>query len=167
MADTTDSPPRSKKFRTKYAKADQKFKLEYSKTFPNIIEKSKLGDLYAFCRICQSDVSVRHGGLHDIKKHIGSKKHESISKSFASTSKVSEFFCGSSDQSVIKAEVLFTEFLIEHAIPISVSDHCAKLFRKMFPDSKIATKYASARTKTSNIVLTLGQFTSEKVAEHY
>ncbi len=122
--------------RKKYAKADQKFKAEYSKTYP-IIAKSKLGDLYGFCSVCQTDFSIRHGGLYDVKKHVASKKHESLSKTLESTKKVSSFFCPQQDQSVIRAEVLFTEFLIEHAVPLAVSDHSGKLFRHMFPDSKV------------------------------
>ena len=50
---------------------------------------------------------------------------------------------------VTKAELLFTNFLIEHNLPLATADHAGPLFRKMFPDSKIAEKYACARTKTT------------------
>jgi hypothetical protein len=50
---------------------------------------------------------------------------------------------------VTNAEVLFTNFLIEHNVPIAVSDHAGSLFRKMFPDSEIAKKYGCARTSIS------------------
>ena len=42
------------------------------------------------------------------------------------------------------AEILFTNFLIVHNVPIAVSDHAGPLFRKMFPDSEIAKKYGCA-----------------------
>ena len=53
---------------------------------------------------------------------------------------------------VIKAEVLFSGFLVEHNIPPAVSDHAGPLFRKMFPDSAIAKKYSCARTKTTAVL---------------
>ena len=49
---------------------------------------------------------------------------------------------------VARAEGLFAAFIVEHNVPIAVADHAAQLFRSMFPDSKIAKKFSSARTKT-------------------
>ena len=40
---------------------------------------------------------------------------------------------------VINAEVTFTDFLVEHNMQLSASDHAGACFRKMFPDSKIAS----------------------------
>ena len=37
------------------------------------------------------------------------------------------FFATSSDVSVINAEVLTSEFIIEHSLPLSVLDHCSKI----------------------------------------
>jgi hypothetical protein len=51
-----------------------------------------------------------------------------------------------------KAEVLAAKFIVEHNLPISVSDHLGPLFRQMFPDSTIAKNYASAHTKTNCIM---------------
>jgi hypothetical protein len=41
-----------------------------------------------------------------------------------------------SDQ-VTTAELLFTDFLVEHNIPLAAADHSSKLFSQMFPDSEI------------------------------
>ena len=49
----------------------------------------------------------------------------------------------------MKGELLFTNFLIEHNLPLATADHAGPLFWKMFPDSKIAEKYSRARTKTT------------------
>ena len=49
------------------------------------------------------------------------------------------------DQKVMKAELLFSGFLVEHT--------AKKLFRKMFPDSKIMYKYWCGHTKAT-IMLT-------------
>ena len=39
------------------------------------------------------------------------------------------------EQKVVKAELLFSGFLVKHNLPLSTADHAAKLFRNMFPDS--------------------------------
>ena len=36
------------------------------------------------------------------------------------------------DNAVIRAEAMFTSFLVEHNIALSAADHAAKLFNKMF-----------------------------------
>ena len=48
---------------------------------------------------------------------------------------------------VARAEGLFAAFIVKHNNPIAVADHAAQLFRSMLPDSKIAEKFSSARTK--------------------
>ena len=45
------------------------------------------------------------------------------------------------DQKVVKAKLLFSAFLVEHKLPLTTADHAAKLFRNIFPDSKIVNKY--------------------------
>ena len=40
----------------------------------------------------------------------------------------------------MRAEALFTEFIVEHHLPLACADHTWQLFRKMSPDSNIATK---------------------------
>ena len=47
----------------------------------------------------------------------------------------------------MKAEPLFSGFLVEHNLPLSSADHVAKLLRNMFPDSKIVNKYQCGCTK--------------------
>ena len=44
---------------------------------------------------------------------------------------------------------MFTKFLVEHDIAFNVADHASKLFQRMFPDSKIASRFRSCRTKTT------------------
>ena len=71
------------------------------------------------------------------------------------TSKINSYFssaASNSDTSVIKAECLFTKFLVEHNLSISAADHAGPLFRKMFPDSIIAYKYRCAKTKSISFI---------------
>ena len=56
------------------------------------------------------------------------------------------------DQKVVKAKLLFSGFLFEHELSLTTADHAAKLFRNMFPDSKIVNKYRCGRTKTTHML---------------
>lgn len=145
-------------------RAYQKFKKEYAQQFP--VSTSSLGEYHAFCTVCSVDFLISHGGVNDIKKHIKSKKHLDQSKVRANTPRISNFFASSSgDHNVIQAETLFTEFIIEHNLPLAVADHASRIFRKMFPDSEIAKKYGCGRTKTSYIVETLAMDTQQNIVE--
>ena len=64
-----------------------------------------------------------------------------------------------------KAEALFTAFLVEHNLPLSVADHAGPLFKEMFPDSAIAKKYKCGRTKTREVVTVLATEAREETIE--
>ena len=49
---------------------------------------------------------------------------------------------------VLNAEVMVANFIVQHNLPIATADLLAQLFKSVFPDSKIAASYASAKTKT-------------------
>ena len=51
-----------------------------------------------------------------------------------------------------KAEILHTNFIIQHNMLFLTADHMTHLYPKMFPDSKIANQFACSRTKTSCIL---------------
>ena len=102
---------------------------------------------YAYCKYCKQDFSIQHGGRDDCRRHIKSKKHVDYSKLQSGNHKVSSFFETKEspiELQVTNAEVLFTNFLIEHNVPIAVSDLAGPLLRKMYPDSEIAKKYGCA-----------------------
>ena len=130
----------------------QSFLDKYSTEWP-CLSRSRISKHHAFCSVCDSNFSVAHSGRYDCKIHIESAKHKTAaqSTSHTDTPKLSFFSSFSSDTSVIKAEVMFTDFLIEHNIPLAVADHAGPLFRKMFGDSKIAAQYSCAQTKTRSI----------------
>ena len=109
---------------------------------------------------CEND----HGGKFDVEKTHENKETHRITNS---NTKVTSYLqqSSSADMNTINAEVLFIEFLIEHGLPLAVADHIGPLFKRMFPDSKIAEKYACARTKSSHIVRCLAEDTSLKIAE--
>ena len=78
---------------------------------------------------------------------------------------IQNFFVSSNDLGSIRAETLFTNFLVEHNVPLSVADHFGPLLKKMCPDSEIAKKYACARTKTGSIVRTLADDDERTIRE--
>jgi hypothetical protein len=142
----------------------QRFKDEYMN---GIIQHSILGQHHAHCILCGNDFNICHGGKYDVEKHLKTKKHVELARLTDSNTKVTSYLQqnSSADMNIINAEVLFTEFLVEHGLPLAVTDHVGPLFKRMFPDSKIAEKYACARTKSSNIVRCLAEDTSRKIAE--
>ena len=71
------------------------------------------------------------------------------------TRKITNSFLSEKDDvstMVIGAEVKFAAFLLQHNLPIAAADHAGPLFHSMFPDSRIASYYGSARTKTTSII---------------
>ena len=59
------------------------------------------------------------------------------------------------------AELMMTQFIVEHNLPISAADHMTHLFPAMFPDSKIASQFACKRTKTTHLI---HEITGEQVS---
>jgi hypothetical protein len=69
----------------------------------------------------------------------------------------------SGDMKVMKAELLFSNFLVEHNLPLSVADHATPLFKAMFPDSATAEKFSCRRTKATSLVHYLSCSAQEKI----
>ena len=84
------------------------------------------------------------------------------------SNKITSFFAptySTLDESVIRAETMFTSFLVEHNIALSASDHASKLFKSMFlvpgvNPRDIIERYACGRTKTIAIVHEVANDTS-------
>ena len=92
--------------------------------------------------------------LGDLTDHVKTSVHDRNSAARANTRSIPSMFMPGADSSVINAEMLFTDFLGEHNIALSVANHAGNLFSKMFPDSQVAKKFSCGRTKTSQIVKT-------------
>ena len=96
------------------------------------------------------------GGSGDIRKHIASHKHKrnvELEQRALQGARSITTMMKKDDFSIIRAEVTFTDFLVEHSIPLAVSDHAGRLFRKIFPGSPIAQQYECTRTKPRNKTL--------------
>ena len=53
---------------------------------------------------------------------------------------------------VTRAKVMVSNFIVQHNLPLATTDHFGLLIKIIFPDSKIASSYSSAKTKTTAIV---------------
>ncbi|XP_033120230.1 uncharacterized protein LOC117119513 [Anneissia japonica] len=133
----------------KKAKYACSFKPDFTKMYPCIIGV-KSDSHAAKCTVCNLVFTVRHGGKNDVDKHIKGKKHEKCAKEIAQN-QTFKFTSqsGSLKEKLIRAEVLFTAFILEHNLPFA--QHANQLFKQMFPDSEVAKEYKCSYTKTAAI----------------
>ena len=120
--------------------------------FTGWLAKSNMGESHAYCRLCNKDFKVDHGGVNDVNKHSKTASHTKNQQAQNCTKPAFNFFTRPDDDGVTKAEIVFSYFLAEHNLPFTVADHFTKLCKVMFPDSKIATKFSCGRTKATQIV---------------
>ncbi|KAG1682401.1 CCR4-NOT transcription complex subunit 4 [Nymphon striatum] len=106
------------------------------------ISKSSKGEHYAFCTPCRRDISISHGGRHDIVTHAKTSLHKESVDNLSKTSKLTKWVATSNELSTIRAETacLFTSLFIEHKIP--VASHVGPLLRKAFPNSGEVKKFS-------------------------
>lgn len=159
MSDYEDSPPGSPREprRKKYCHVDSKYQSEWS--FQYRMKRSKKGETYAFCTVCNMDFSVAGGGVHQVKRHCQNKKHTNLMKELKGHPTIQEALMSSHAEAaqhfrdqVTCAELYFARFIVEHNIPFAAADHFNRLCSVMFPDSKIAKEYACARTKVAALI---------------
>ena len=95
-------------------------------------------------------------GLGDVKQHCRTPHHKTMEKSVKNTSKVGNIFASTAsdegNDSVIRAEVMHINFIVQHNLSFLTADHLAPMYSKMFPNSKIAQKFRCAETKTTAIL---------------
>ncbi len=111
-----------------------------------------VGNTYARCSICGTDISTSHGGRNDVAKHIGTTKHKDMAAALSSSRTVSTFFRAQSSPKVIEAEAHSALFVAKHNLSFLSSEHAAKLFGKMFSDSEIAKSFSCGCTKCAALV---------------
>ena len=65
----------------------------------------------------------------------------------------------SNDYDTIRAETLWTLYVVEHNMPFTSSDSFSDIAKVIFPDSKVAREFCRRRTKMTAIARTMGQET--------
>ena len=144
---TSSAGPVAKRF-----KRLSKFQSEWARYN---MSASKKGPSYVHCKVCAVDISVAGGGVHEVKRHIETRKHKENAKGMANQCTLTSTMLQSKsslEHDITTAELYFTTFVAEHNLPFLASDHFTKLCKVMFPDSKIAEGFSCARTKTTAIV---------------
>ena len=89
------------------------------------------------------------------EREISRESHKRNVASLSSQKKVTETFLSSSNplvDKVSRAEVKVAAMLVQNNIPLSLADELTPLFQDIFPDSEIATKFSSRRTKTACVI---------------
>ena len=107
------------------------------------------------CIPCDKDLSCSHQGLKDVKDHCNKPSHLQAHSSLKKQSRLPSSFTGensSKRKKVLNAEVMVSNFIVQHNLSISVADHLDQLFKNIFPDSQIASSYACPKIKTFCII---------------
>ena len=92
-------------------------------------------------------------GLYDLKHHFKTALHK-YKLEIKKGASIKTFFAQPQQEadSITRAEVLFTNFVAQHNLAASIADHFCDLAVVIFPDSAIAKKFSSKRTKTTLII---------------
>ena len=122
-----------------------------NKSFAEHVPVDKKPDK-AFCKPCKKELTAVVTAL---RKHRETAYHKEKVSALADPFIVrldSMLVDRGTQSSVQDAEIKMAGFLSEHDLPFKVMDHLSDLLPKIFPDSKIASRFKSKRTKTTNIV---------------
>lgn len=142
-----DGPLKKAKYASKF---QEKWKCQF-----DCITNSDQGEMFAYCRACNTNFSVSYGGKSDVIRHLSTLLHKQNSECIEGNKKLTEMFqkkTSKLEDSVNRAEVLFTYFIAEHNVPFLLADHFSYLCKIMFPNSAIAKRFSCKRTKTTHIL---------------
>ncbi|KAI4467164.1 hypothetical protein MML48_2g00016134 [Holotrichia oblita] len=112
-------------------------------------KNTKKGHELAFCQLCHCDITAHKT---DLVRHSKSEKHILNERQVASNEKVKNITFFSEDDSVKRAEIKLAAFLASNNLPFIMMDTLSPLCSNLFPDSKIASKLAIRRTKSTMVV---------------
>ena len=73
----------------KKARRESKFQQEW-KDYGMV--GSTRGPTFARCKLCNTDISVAHGGVNDVKKHLATSKHQEMANSVSSSESLRAYF---------------------------------------------------------------------------
>lgn len=127
----------------KKTKPSCKYRDQWDSEF-TFLKRSRVGDSHAFCRICNCDAS-QHEKSAKHKRGLEAQKHAQAMSAFV-TRNATE-----ADQ-VTSAEVKMAMLCAKNNIPFSFHDDFNKCVADMFPDSAIARKYSTGKTKATQLI---------------
>lgn len=109
----------------------------------------------AFCKYCNKEFSIAHGGKSDVTQHCQGAEHKKNKITVASSSSLKSFFTvknSAESDKLAFAELTLVFHTVKHNLSYNSMDCGHKLFPKLFEDSKIATKVSCGRTKAESIL---------------
>ncbi|XP_013858856.1 uncharacterized protein LOC106514241 [Austrofundulus limnaeus] len=118
------------------------------------LKKSRVGHNYTFCKICNCDFSVSHGGRNDVRQHEKSVKHKRGLEAQKHAQAMSPFVTRNATEAdqVINAEVKMAMLCAKNNVAFAFCDDFNKCVAEMFPDSAIARKYSAGKTKATQLI---------------
>ena len=165
-SDASSTPPTSAKKRKK----EQTF-LDRYKKIPGI-EVSTLGNTFARCVYCKTDVSIAHSGIYDIQRHCRKnihQQHEAAAKTAAKCASITSFMPSQNvkmeEEPTIRAEVMLTELTVRTNLPLSTADIISRTVKSAFPDSKIVQNYSCCRNKATAIIKCMAAETKDQLRQ--
>ena len=148
----------------KRIKYSQQWKDSYRDKYPcleqycyrDLTGKKVVDSLRATCTVCKCDFGICHGGLTDCRRHCESEAHVKNSAKRKGVVKLTAFVDSRPENTeelqAVRASALLGLFIVETNQSISSADTLAKLAPHMFPDSNIAAKMTSGRSKTTAVI---------------
>ena len=138
------------------SKRKNSFRDDLEKEFKNIKQSLK-GVHFAHCNVCNCDINLEAIGKTAISVHNASQKHKKCAQMIDSNHSMKNFFTSpfqpiNSDYKAAAAEGTWAYHTVKHQQSFLSNDCTSQLFKAIFPDSGVAKKFASARTKTASII---------------
>lgn len=111
----------------------------------------------AYCKLCNKEFSISHGGQFDVKQHAQYKGHREKEKctSGSGSSKLSNYFVNVKKpefDTVTACELGLVYHCVQHNLSYNSLDYGNKLSASLFHDSEIAAKVSCGRTKSERLV---------------
>ena len=107
----------------------QKFCEHYTVAYP-VLKESSRGEGYAHCTVCETDFSIGHGGINDCAIHVGGPRHKKYAASKQSQPSITFQKVSSEKEDlnhkVTSAELMFTNFLVEHNVSLISLRPCSQ-----------------------------------------
>ena len=132
------------------------YKVEWSKKYP--VTKSNGNPYVFYCVSCKKSVACAHQDLSDLTAHCSRKIDKSFERAIKTTRNLRslEGFETEANTNLtgqtVRAEVMHTNFMVQHNISFLTAEHLSPLYSQMFSDSKIAKNVKCSRTKTASIL---------------
>lgn len=107
------------------------------------------------CVTCNNAIiNIRNKGRHSLLQHMSTEKHEKNVRSAQKTVPLDTSKLTNSEESnlIAAVEATLAYHTVYHHISYNSTDCSHRLIGKLFPDSKVATKVQSGKTKTQAIV---------------